>query len=139
MGSRAAGNSLQKRDSAVTASGSQRSPNTAPDLQTCEHRWSLVLPAVAAPTRLQASRATRWGSTSAAPLGTMRVLLDLLIACLLLGLIEALVKPVAKRFMQRRILRTAPLVLAQLDPFMPALLQQCSGAAAVAAQDQSPA
>ncbi|MGB5135749.1 MAG: hypothetical protein WBN89_11305 [Prochlorococcaceae cyanobacterium] len=58
----------------------------------------------------------------------MRVLLDLLIACLLLGLIEALVKPVAKRFMQRRILRTAPLVLAQLDPFMPALLQQCSGA-----------
>ncbi|MGB5135748.1 MAG: hypothetical protein WBN89_11300 [Prochlorococcaceae cyanobacterium] len=31
----------------MTASGSQRSPNTAPDLQTCEHRWSLVLPAVA--------------------------------------------------------------------------------------------
>lgn len=58
----------------------------------------------------------------------MRLLLDLLVAFLLLGLVEALVKPIAKRLVQRRILRVAPLVLSQLDPFMPALLQQCSGA-----------
>lgn len=30
--------------------------------------------------------------------------------------------------MQRRILQVAPLVFSQLDPYMPALLQQCSGA-----------
>ncbi|MGL6134999.1 MAG: hypothetical protein ACRC1L_12545, partial [Prochlorococcaceae cyanobacterium] len=41
---------------------------------------------------------------------------------------EAVVKPIAKHVVQRRILRAAPLVFAQLDPFMPALLQQCSGA-----------
>lgn len=58
----------------------------------------------------------------------MRLLIDLLLAFLVLGLVEAVVKPIAKRFMQRRILRAAPLVLAQLDPYMPALLQQCSGA-----------
>jgi hypothetical protein len=58
----------------------------------------------------------------------MRLLLDLLLAFLLLGLVEALVKPIAKRLVQRKILRVAPLVLSQLDPYMPALLQQCSGA-----------
>ncbi|MCP9826109.1 hypothetical protein [Synechococcus sp. EJ6-Ellesmere] len=58
----------------------------------------------------------------------MRWLLDLLIAFLVLGLIEALVKPLAKRFVQRRILRAAPALFAQLDPFMPAMLQQFNGA-----------
>jgi hypothetical protein len=58
----------------------------------------------------------------------MRILLDLLIAFLMLGLVEALVKPIARKFVQRRILSAAPLVLEQLDPYMPALLQQCSGA-----------
>jgi hypothetical protein len=58
----------------------------------------------------------------------MRPLLDLLVAFLLLGLMEALLKPLAKRFVQRRILQVAPLVFSQLDPYMPALLQQCSGA-----------
>ncbi|MCP9820225.1 hypothetical protein KBZ18_12095 [Synechococcus sp. Cruz-9H2] len=53
---------------------------------------------------------------------------DLAVAFLLLGLIEALVKPIAKRFVQRRILRAAPLVFAQLDPYLPALLQACYGA-----------
>jgi len=67
-------------------------------------------------------------STPAAVLETMRPLLDLLVAFLLLGLMEALLKPLAKRFMQRRILQVAPLVFSQLDPYMPALLQQCSGA-----------
>jgi hypothetical protein len=58
----------------------------------------------------------------------MRILLDLTLAFLALGVIEALIKPIAKRFIQRRILRAAPLVFEQLDPYMPALLQQCSGA-----------
>jgi hypothetical protein len=58
----------------------------------------------------------------------MRWMLDLVAAFLLLGLGEALVKPIAKRFVQRRILRVAPLVFEQLDPFLPALLQRCSGA-----------
>ena len=66
----------------------------------------------------------------------MRWMLDVVVAFLLLGLGEALVKPIAKRFVQRRILRVAPLVYSfgeacgyeQLDPFLPALLQRCSGA-----------
>jgi hypothetical protein len=58
----------------------------------------------------------------------MRWLIDLAIAFLVLGLIEALVKPIARRFVQRRILKVAPLVFAQLDPYLPALLQECNGA-----------
>jgi hypothetical protein len=58
----------------------------------------------------------------------MRWLIDLAAAFLLLGLIEAVIKPIAKRFVQRRILRVAPLVFAQLDPYLPALLQHCNGA-----------
>ncbi len=58
----------------------------------------------------------------------MRWLIDLAVAFLLLGLIEAVIKPIAKRFVQRRILRAAPLVFAQLDPYLPALLQECNGA-----------
>jgi hypothetical protein len=69
-----------------------------------------------------------WASTPAAAPETMRLLFDLLIAFLLLGLMEALLKPLARAFMQRRILQVAPLVFSQLDPFMPALLQQCTGA-----------
>jgi hypothetical protein len=69
-----------------------------------------------------------WASTPAAEPETMNLLLDLLIAFLLLGLMEALLKPLAKTFMQRRILQVAPLVFSQLDPYMPTLLQQCSGA-----------
>ena len=37
----------------------------------------------------------------------MRWMLDLVVAFLLVGLGEALVKPIAKRFVQRRILRVA--------------------------------
>ena len=58
----------------------------------------------------------------------MRWLIDLAAAFLLLGLIEAVIKPIAKRFVQRRILMAAPLVFAQLDPYLPALLQACNGA-----------
>jgi len=58
----------------------------------------------------------------------MRWLLDLTLAFLALGVIEALVKPLARRFVQRRILAVAPLLFRQLDPLLPALLQCCSGA-----------
>ncbi len=58
----------------------------------------------------------------------MRWLLDLALAFLALGVIEALVKPLARRFVQRRILAAAPLLFRQLDPLLPALLQHCSGA-----------
>jgi hypothetical protein len=55
-------------------------------------------------------------------------LLDLAIAFLALGALEAVVKPLARRFVQRRILRAAPLLFRQLDPLLPGLLQRCSGA-----------
>lgn len=58
----------------------------------------------------------------------MRWLLDLTVAFLALGVMEALVKPLARRFVQRRILTAAPLLFRQLDPLLPALLQRCSGA-----------
>jgi len=58
----------------------------------------------------------------------MRWLLDLAVSFFLLGVIEALVKPLARRFVQRRILAVAPLLFRQLDPLLPGLLQRCSGA-----------
>ena len=58
----------------------------------------------------------------------MRWLLDLALAFLALGLVEAVVKPLARRVVQRRILAAAPLLFRQLDPLLPALLQRCSGA-----------
>ena len=58
----------------------------------------------------------------------MHWLIDLSVGFLVLGLIEAVIKPIAKRFVQRRILQAAPLVFAQLDPYLPALLQECNGA-----------
>jgi hypothetical protein len=58
----------------------------------------------------------------------MRWLLDLAVAFLALGMIEALVKPLTRRFVQSRILAAAPLLFRQLDLLLPALLQRCSGA-----------
>lgn len=58
----------------------------------------------------------------------MRWLLDLAVAFLALGAVEAVVKPLARRFVQRRILSAAPLLFRQLDPLLPGLLQSCSGA-----------
>ena len=58
----------------------------------------------------------------------MRWLLDLAVAFLALGVLEAVVKPLARRFVQRRILSVAPLLFRQLDPLLPGLLQRCSGA-----------
>ena len=58
----------------------------------------------------------------------MRWLLDMALDFLALGVLEALVKPLARRFVQSRILAVAPLLFRQLDPLLPALLQRCSGA-----------
>ena len=58
----------------------------------------------------------------------MHWLIDLALAFGLLGLSEALVKPIAKRLVQRRLLAAAPLVFEHLDPLMPGLLRCCSGA-----------
>ena len=58
----------------------------------------------------------------------MRWLLDVTVAFLALGVVEALLKPLARRFVQRRILAVAPVLFRQLDPLLPGLLQRCSGA-----------
>ena len=58
----------------------------------------------------------------------MHWLIDLALAFVLLGLSEAVVKPIAKRLVQRRLLAAAPLVFEHLDPLMPGLLRYCSGA-----------
>ena len=58
----------------------------------------------------------------------MRWLLDVTVAFLALGAVEAVVKPLARRFVQRRILSVAPLLFRQLDPLLPGLLQRCTGA-----------
>ena len=57
----------------------------------------------------------------------MHWLLDLTIAFLALGLVEALIKPLARRFVQRRILAVAPQLFSQLDPLLPGLLQSSTG------------
>ena len=55
--------------------------------------------------------------------------LDLLIVFLGIGLTEAVVKPVAKRWVQRRILRAAPVILREVDRRLPELLTLPTGAA----------
>ena len=57
----------------------------------------------------------------------MRTAIDLAIGFLAMGLVEALVKPIAKRFVQRRLLRHAPAVLTFLDHQMPTLLMAYRG------------
>lgn len=52
----------------------------------------------------------------------MHWLMDAALAFLLLGLTEAIVKPVAKRWVQRRMLAAAPVVLKHLDDRLPSLL-----------------
>lgn len=58
----------------------------------------------------------------------MRTVIDLFFGFLAMGLIEALIKPAAKRFMQRRLMRWAPTLLTFLDHQMPSLLQAYRGA-----------
>lgn len=56
-------------------------------------------------------------------------MISLLWAFVLLGLVEAVVKPVAKRWIQRRILRAAPVILREVDRRLPELLTLPTGAA----------
>jgi hypothetical protein len=53
----------------------------------------------------------------------MRWILDAAIAFLALGLIEAVVKPLAQRFVQRRLRAALPALFAAVDPLMPRLLE----------------
>ena len=56
-------------------------------------------------------------------------MINLLWAFVLLGLVEAVVKPLAKRWIQRRILRAAPVILREVDRRLPELLTLPTGAA----------
>ena len=56
-------------------------------------------------------------------------LLDLAIAFTLLGITEAVIKPLAKRFVQRRILKAAPAILRAVDARLPELLTLPTGEA----------
>ena len=53
----------------------------------------------------------------------MRLLLDAALLFLSLGITEAVIKPLAKRFVQRRLLAAAPLVLREIDRRLPELIQ----------------
>lgn len=53
----------------------------------------------------------------------MRVIADLIIAFLSIGFAEAVIKPLAKWFVERRIRAVAPVVLAELDRHLPELLE----------------
>ena len=57
----------------------------------------------------------------------MKFVAEIIIAFLTLGLLEAVIKPVAKRFVQGRILRYAPAVFEIIDPIMPRLIEQFTG------------
>lgn len=56
-------------------------------------------------------------------------LLDLLLIFVSIGLSEAIVKPIAKRWVQRRILRAAPAILREVDRRLPELIALPSGQA----------
>jgi hypothetical protein len=51
------------------------------------------------------------------------ILFNLFIAFLSIGFAEAVVKPLAKRFVERRIRAVAPMVLGELDRRLPQLLE----------------
>ena len=56
-------------------------------------------------------------------------MISLLWGFILLGLVEAVIKPVAKRWVRRRILRAAPAILRAIDAQLPELLTLPTGAA----------
>lgn len=58
----------------------------------------------------------------------MRFLLDVAIGFVALGMVEAVVKPIAKRFVRRKLLKYTPVLLEYLDRQMPQLLGRYSGA-----------
>lgn len=55
-------------------------------------------------------------------------LLEALWFLLALGVVEAVLKPIAKLWVQRRVLAWAPLLLERLDPLLPQWLAECDGA-----------
>lgn len=57
----------------------------------------------------------------------MRIAIDAIFAFLLMGLVEAVIKPIAKKFVQGRILRYAPEVFKRIDPLMPSILTEFNG------------
>ncbi len=57
----------------------------------------------------------------------MKIFLDLAFAFLVLGVVEAFVKPIAKKWVQRRFLRAAPGVLKKIDAMLPYLVLHYSG------------
>lgn len=57
----------------------------------------------------------------------MKFLFEICIAFLTLGILEAVIKPVAKKFVQGRILRHAPSVFEAIDPIMPGMINKFSG------------
>jgi hypothetical protein len=59
----------------------------------------------------------------------MRYLLDAALVFLTLGLTEAVSKPLAKRWVRRRILRAAPVILRAIDARLPELLTLPTGEA----------
>ena len=59
----------------------------------------------------------------------MNYIIDGILVFIGLGLTEALVKPIAKRFVQRRLLAAAPLILREVDRHLPELLTLPTGAA----------
>lgn len=58
----------------------------------------------------------------------MRIIIDVTLGFLTLGFIEAVIKPIAKRFVQRKVLKYSPILLEYLDKQMPQLLGRYSGA-----------
>ena len=56
-------------------------------------------------------------------------LTTLAVTFLTLGITEAIIKPLAKRFIQRRILRAVPSILRAIDARLPELLTLPTGAA----------
>ena len=56
-------------------------------------------------------------------------LIDIAIIFIGIGLTEAVVKPITKRWVQRRILRAAPVILREVDRRLPELLTLPTGAA----------
>lgn len=57
----------------------------------------------------------------------MRWALETLWFVLALGVVEALIKPIAKQLVQRQVLRVAPELLQRLDPLLPQWLAECDG------------
>lgn len=59
----------------------------------------------------------------------MRALVDAIWVFIGLGITEAIVKPIAKRWVQRRVVQAAPAVLQKMDSILPELISLPDGIA----------